>query len=532
MPAFDVLVRNAFVVDGSGAPGRRADVGVLDGLITAVGTVPEGAVAQSEVEASGLTLAPGFIDVHTHSDVTLLGPDAGINKICQGVTTEMTGNCGFSAFPVTQSRAQLHSDHLAYLGPDVAELRWSDFDGYARAVQAAGPVQNVACLVGHGALRIAVAGNTDARLDEGQSSQICSLLATSLEQGAFGFSTGLTYVPSMFGSLPELTMLGEVAARFGAVYATHARAFAGRERDAIAEAIDVGRGSGVRVEFSHLAINDPRLWGTAAASLALFDEARAAGTDVQFDVYPYDASASSIAQYLPSWLTSEGPASRRMLADPEVRSRAFAELAQGWFGGIPWMWDRVLVTQSGPDDHETPGHTIEQLAVAWSCDPPEVALRLYESHGNALQVALFYRTEEDMVEFLRHPASIVGSDGIAMAKRSLGEKPHPRFYGTFPRVLGRYVRDKGVLSLEEAVRKMSGEPADRFRVSKRGYVKPGYAADLVIFSAEEVEDRASFAEPNRLPIGIDKVYVNGRLVVDSGSWNGQSGGEVLRLGND
>ncbi len=532
MPNFDLLVRNAMVVDGTGGPGRAADVGVLDGVIKAVGTLPADAGARSDVDATGLTLVPGFIDIHTHSDVTLLAGAAGVNKVCQGVTTEMTGNCGFSAFPIAERQRRLHADHLAYLGPDVADLTWTDFDGYAHAVEAAGPIQNVACLAGHGTLRIAVTGNAEGPLSANQDRDICAQLDGALEQGAFGFSTGLTYVPSMFGTLAEIAMLSKVAARHGAVYATHARAVAGKERDAIKEAIEVGRRSGARVEFSHLAINDPRAWGSASASLDLFDDARSAGIDIQFDVYPYDASASSIAQYLPSWLTAGGPdAARRLLSDPATRQRALGETAAGWFGGIPWMWDRVLVTQSGQGDDESPGHTIDQLSVAWGCDPCEAVIRLFESYGNALQVAMFYRTEEDMVEFLRHPASVVGSDGVAMAKSSLSEKTHPRFYGTFPRVLGRYVREKAVLGLEDAVRKMSGEPADRFHIAHRGYIKPGYAADLVLFSAERVSDMATFAEPNRLPIGIDKVYINGQLVVDHGSWNGTSAGRVLRRGD-
>jgi N-acyl-D-aspartate/D-glutamate deacylase len=528
---FDLLVRNSSLVDGTGGPARLADVAVRDGVIVAVGTLPAGTRAQTDVDATGLTLAPGFIDVHTHSDVTLLAAAAGVNKICQGVTTEMTGNCGFSAFPIAAQHRALHDDHIAYLGSGLPDVKWSDFDGYAKAVEAAHPVQNVACLAGHGTLRIAVAGTADRPLDEEQGRQICTLLESTLEQGAFGFTTGLTYVPSMFGSGAEITMLAKVAARHDAVYATHARGTAGKERDAIEEAIEVGRASGARVEFSHLALNDPRTWGSAGASLALFDAAGREGTDVQFDVYPYDASASSLAQYLPTWLTAGGHgAAQALLSDHATRRRAVSEISQGWYGGIPWMWDRVLVTQSVPGDHGSPGNTIEQLSALWGCDPCETLVRLFEAYGNTLQVAMFYRTEEDMVEFLRHPASIVGSDGVAMAWDALSERPHPRFYGTFPRVLGRYVREKAALSLEDAVRKMSGEPADRFHIARRGYVKAGYAADLVLFSADEVADQATFAEPNRLPIGIDKVYVNGQLVVDQGTWNGHSAGHVLRRG--
>lgn len=224
MPNFDLLVRDAMVVDGTGRPGRAADVGVLDGVIKAVGILPADARARSDIDATGLTLVPGFIDIHTHSDVTLLAGAAGINKVCQGVTTEMTGNCGFSAFPIAERQRRLHADHLAYLGPDVADLTWTDFDGYAHAVEAAGPIQNVACLAGHGTLRIAVTGNAEGPLSADQDRDICAQLDGALEQGAFGFSTGLTYVPSMFGTLSEIAMLAKVAARHGAVYATHARA--------------------------------------------------------------------------------------------------------------------------------------------------------------------------------------------------------------------------------------------------------------------------------------------------------------------
>lgn len=530
--AFDLVIRNATVVDGTAAPARPgSDVGVRDGRIAAVGRIPPGAETALELDAHGQVLAPGFIDVHTHSDVTLLRGGSGVNKICQGVTTEMTGNCGFSAFPVATERRDLHRDLLSYLGPDVADLGWNDFSGYAAALEASGPIQNVGCFVGHGSLRVAVCGVEERPFDEGEQRQAAELLEQSLEAGAFGFTTGLTYVPSMFGSLEEIILLARVVARHDALYATHARAVAGRESAAIEEAIVVGRGSGVRVEFSHLAINDPQRWGSASATLSLFDEARAAGTDIAFDVYPYDASASSIAQYLPTWLTRNGPIeARRLLADRTTRERALGETAAGWFGGIPWMWDRVLVTQSLPEDDESPGHTIEQLAEAWGADPTDTLLSLYERYGNALQVAMFYRTEEDMVAFLRHPASIVGSDGVAMAYGSLGERPHPRFYGTFPRVLGRYVREQRALGLEEAVRKMTGEPADRCRIVDRGYVAPGQAADLVLFSADEVADAATFVESNRLPVGIDKVWVNGALAVEHGAWTGASSGRVLRIG--
>lgn len=528
--AFDLIISGGTVLDGSGAPGYPGDVAVTDGVIAAIGALP-GAAAARRIDATGQVVAPGFIDIHTHSDVTLTRPSAGVNKICQGVTTEVTGNCGFSAFPVAPGREAEHAEHLAYLGPDHADLRWRDFDGYAEAVRAARPIANVGCLAGHGTLRIAAGVPAAAEYPAEYQRALGRLLEECLEQGALGFTTGLTYVPSMFGTPQEIAALGAVAARYDALYATHARGVAGQERAAVAEAIEVGRRSGVRVEFSHLAINDPRFWGQAGVMLELFDQAGAEGLDVGFDVYPYDASASSIAQYLPTWLNAGGlDEARRLLGDRATRERALRDLAAGWYGGIPWMWDRVLVTHSAADDTESPGHTIEELASGSGRSPAAVLLGLYEEHGNAVQVAMFYRTEEDMAAFLRHPRSVVGSDGVAMAQASLADRPHPRFYGTFPRVLGRYVRDTGLITLAAAVRKMTGEPADRCRLAGRGYLRPGYAADLVVFGAGQVRDTATFAASNQLPAGIGRVLVNGVEVVAGGGWNGATAGRVLRRG--
>jgi len=531
--AFDLVISGGTVLDGSGGPGYRADVAVTGGIIAAVGDLAgvSGSETARRLDAAGLVVAPGFIDIHTHSDVTLTQPGAGINTICQGVTTEITGNCGFSAFPVAPARRAEHAEHLAYLGPDRADLRWRDFDGYAEAVRASRPIGNVGCLAGHGTLRIAAGVPPAAEYPGEYRDALGRLLEECLEQGALGFSTGLTYVPSMFGTTDEIATLGEIAARHDALYATHARGVAGQERAAVAEAVEVGRRSGVRVEFSHLAINDPRFWGRAGTMLALFDEAVTAGLDIGFDVYPYDASASSVTQYLPAWLHAAGwDEARRMLSSPATRARALRDLAAGWYGGIGWMWDRVLVTHSAADDTESPGHTIEELAASSGREPAEVLLDLYERHGNAVQVAMFYRTEQDMREFLRHPSSVVGSDGVAMARDALSQRPHPRFYGTFPRVLGRYARDTGLITLASAVRKMTGEPADRCRLAGRGYIRPGFSADLVTFAAADVRDTATFAASNQLPEGIGSVLVNGVQVVTDGRWNGQAAGQVLRRG--
>lgn len=525
---YDVVIRGAQVVDGTGAASRRSDVAIVDGRIVQVASLPEDVDARRTIDARGGVLAPGFIDIHTHSDATMLKHGTGINKLAQGVTTEVTGNCGFSAFPIAGERRQLHEEHLACVGPDTAELPWRDFVGYADALRQAEPIQNVACLVGHGTLRVAVNGLSADAYTEDQRDQLGRLLEDALEQGAFGFTSGLTYSPSMFATTDELIELGKIAARHAGIYATHARAGRNRELAAIGEAVTVGRESGVRVEYSHLALNDPDMWGAADRSLALFDDARHAGIDIAFDVYPYDASQSSISQYLPEWLvTVSVQAAREMLTDASIRARALTDLAKGFYGGIPWMWDRVLVTQTGASDDPYTGSTLAEISERDGRDPGEIYLELFERYGNGAQVALFYRTEADMMAFLRHPAAVVGSDGLAMPEESLSSRPHPRFYGTFPRVLGRYARDKALFSLEEAVRKMTGDPADRLGLSNRGYLKPDYAADLVLFSREEIEDTATFAKSNQLPIGIELVMLNGEIEFENGSWNGACAGQVL-----
>ena len=300
------------------------------------------------IDAHGAVLCPGFIDIHTHSDLTLLVDGAGESKLRQGVTTEVVGNCSFSAFPIEPSRLDLHADHLARATAPVRPW-WTDLDGYARALESEGIALNVAALAGHGTLRVAAMG-VDARPPSpAELSRMLGDLDESLSQGAFGMSTGLTHVPSAYGDFDEVVALAEVLNRHGALYATHARAVGRDERDAVAEAIDVGRATGVTVEFSHLAINRPERWGTGHELLEMFERARADGVDIAFDVYPYDASSSSLTQYLPPWVQEGGTEEmRRRLADPGERRRALAEMTAGWFNGIPWLWDRFVVS-STPD---------------------------------------------------------------------------------------------------------------------------------------------------------------------------------------
>jgi N-acyl-D-amino-acid deacylase len=527
----DLLLRGGLVADGTTAPLRRADVGVRDGRIVLVEDLGDREVDAGDViDATGRVVAPGFIDIHTHSDVVLLAEPGGASKILQGVTTDVIGNCSFSPFPVAPQRRAELADHLARLGDGAPDPTWTDLEGYARALDEARPALNVAPLVGHGALRIAAMQDPYGPADRADVDRMQELLAEALDQGAWGMSTGLTHTPSSLGPSAEVEDLCRVVASRDALYATHARAVAGGELDAIREAITAARTTGVRLEYSHLALNEPANWGRATDALALFEAAVADGIDAAFDVYPYDASSSSLVQYLPEWVQAGGTeALRRNRTDRSWCQRALADLRLGWFGGIPWLWDRFVLT-AVPGRSDLVGLTLEQASVATGTEPDVLVLELCTTIGSDVQVVLFYRTEEDMTAFLSHPLAAVGSDGNALPIDHGSGQPHPRSFGTYPRILGRYVRDQARLTLPEAVARMTSVPADRLGLGDRGRVVTGGIADLVVIDPGSVADTSTFENPRSAPIGISCTIVAGIPVSREGRLTGARPGRVLRRG--
>ena len=525
----DLLLRGGVVVDGTGAPGRVADIRVAAGQIVEVSEHLDATGARI-LDVSDQVVAPGFIDIHTHSDVSAVRDPACESKVRQGVTTEVTGNCGFSPFPISPEWIDTHLDHLGGrgLGEGGLELSWTDVAGYAQLVAERPPALNLAPLVGHNTLRTAAMGLEQRPPTPDELATMQRMLADHLEQGAFGFSTGLTLVPGAYADEAEVVALLDVVASHDALYATHTRSDGDRDFGGVELAIRTARAAGARLQFSHAAINVPDHWGRAADLTALIDDARASGLDVMFDVYPYDASSSAMTQYLPIWVQEGGTeAMRARLTDPVVYERAITELRAG-FWGIPWFWDRVMLSKVDGPDAWAVGLTIEQAAARNGTDPAEWALQLCLDHGNAAKVVLFYRTEEDMRTFLVHPLAMVGSDGNAMPYDTRGEQPHPRSFGTYPRIFGRYVRELGLLSLPEAVRKSTSAVAERLQITDRGLLQEGCVADIVVFDAETVIDQATFAEPAAPPIGIHHVLVNGQLVVEDNQQTDARPGLVLR----
>ena len=529
----DTVIHGGLVVDGTGAAPYHADIGLQGGAILYLGKAAQVDAAQV-IDATNLVVAPGFIDIHTHSDMSLLQDGRGQSKVHQGVTTEVTGNCGFSPFPIDPQHMQLHQDLLAGIGDDAITISWRDVEGYRQVAERQGIALNIAPLVGHGALRIAAMGVSSAAADAQQMASMQNMLGRMLDQGAFGMSTGLTYVPSRYAPTGELVSLCETLAARGRIYATHAR-----DKDMLGEdhrygplneALHLGRSTGVRVQFSHAAINTPAEWGSARLWTDRFEAAVQQGVDAGFDVYPYDASSSALTQYLPAWVQEGGVAAmRERLRDAAVMARAEADLALGWSANrIPWLWDRVVLARTDGLLGAREGKTIEAAAAEAGKTPARYTLELCREGGNRVMVVLFYRTEEDMRCFLQCRHALVGSDGSAIPYDQGSRQPHPRNFGASVRVLARLVRDLGDFDLASAIAKMTGGVAQRLGMRDRGTLAVGQAADIVLFDAQEVHDRATYLAPCQKPAGVAHVFVNGVAVIRDGVQTDARPGRVLR----
>jgi N-acyl-D-amino-acid deacylase len=478
-------------------------------------------------------VAPGFIDMHSHSDWRLWGNRRAESKIRQGVTTEVVGNCGFSPAPVTPAFREDLRAFALYIPPGL-DFGWAGMGEFLRRFEADGCALNVVQLVGHGTLRIAAMGFARRAPTGAELDAMRRLTAESVEGGAWGLSTGLIYAPGSFGDTAEIVALAREAGRRGGFYASHIRGEGATLLDAVAEAIRVGREGELPVEVSHLKAAGRLHWGKVGEALRLIEEARAGGLDVAADVYPYTASSTTLRTLLPDRALEGGiEATLARLADPAERARLAADVEAGAGSRENFAanvgWDAIMVAFA-PSRPEAEGRRLSDVARAWAVPPAEAAFRLIEAERGRAYMILFQLDEADVRRVLAHPAVMIGSDGSALA--TTGElsrgTPHPRSYGTFPRVLGRYARDEGVLTLPQAVWKMTGLPAARLGLADRGVIRVGARADLVAFDAATVADRATYEAPHQYPVGIRHVLVNGRAVIRDGEHTGALPGRVLR----
>jgi len=494
---YDVLIRNAQVYDGEGGPPRSADVAVERERIASVGSL-DGCSAKLEVDASGLALAPGFIDVHTHDDfAALLHPDMGF-KSRGGVTTCIVGNCGFGAAPFREAVGM-----LGKLVPSAQLTPYQGHAGYAAALESNPPGVNIGVLAGHGTIRKAAVGSVDRTLTDREMSAMKKLLGEALEAGVFGISSGLIYDPGRYANTDELAELVSVMRGTGALYVTHMRDEGTRLVESVAEAIEIGARGGVGVQISHHKARGRESWGLVKESLKLIEAAQLRGEDVHADQYPYTAGSTSLQTVLENGAFSDDSAAGAM------RDVAPAE----------------VVIAAAPGHPEWEGRSIAELSNQFKQGPRAVAeLVLGETPG--ITVVMHMMSEDDVQRVLRHPSTMIGSDGIP----TLEGKPHPRLYNSFARVLGHYSRDVGLFDLSTAVFRMTGFAARKFGLRDRGVVKEGAFADLVLFDPAMIIDKGTYENPNQYPVGIRQVFVNGGVAVRDDEVQGQRHGRVLRRG--
>jgi N-acyl-D-amino-acid deacylase len=527
---YTFVIRGARVLDGAGGPEFPADVAVTGDRIAEVGTGLD-TPAERTLDAGGLVLAPGFIDIHSHTDLSIFERPLAESKLLQGVTLEVTGNCGIGAFPVEPRNRTLLADYLTMHEGRLPEdgLAWADFASYADRVERLGLGLNVAPLVAHGALRISAMGADDRKPNTGELRHMEELLDGALRQGAWGMSTGLIYPPGSFAATDEVIALSRILARRGALYASHIRGEGDTVLESLDEAVRIGRESGARVQVSHLKALGRRNWGRGREALARLEAARRAGVDVGADQYPYTATSTSLSALVPAWAHAGGVAELlNRLADPALAERLRGEIGQTLHArGGP---ARVTICRAGSARNaHLSGKTLESIAQSWSLQPEATVVKLLLEERGTVSAVYFSLTDEDVDAIMAADWVAVGSDGRGMsATHDADAATHPRSYGTFARVLGRYVRERSLLSLPTAVRKMTGVPAARLGLTDRGAVRPGYAADLVLFDPATIQDRADFQDPHKHPIGVEHVLVSGRPVVLHGKLSGETPGRVLR----
>lgn len=526
----DLVICGGEILDGSGTDAVRGDLAIRDGRIVAI-TFHHTGATRREIDARGSIVAPGFIDIKTHSDFTLPYAPRAESKILQGVTTEVIGHCGFSLAPVLPGRAPILREYLAGFAPWI-ETRETSFAAYMEDFPPT--AVNTLMQVGHNTLRLMTIGMEGRAPKDDEMAIMARLLDEGLAAGALGLSSGLFTAPGSFARPDEIHALLRVVRRHGGMYATHLRSEAGEIFAAVDEAIEAAEASGVHVHIAHLKLSGLENRQRARQLLDKIEAAQRRGVGLDCDAYPYTCAANPLRNLLPLWVQEGGVQTMLgRLRDPAVRLRVGREIDEYGltsFGRIA-SWDAVSVSTSRTRSRDA-GRSIAELAREASVGPIDLLCDLLTADDGATFVVVCSIDEADVQTLLRSPAVLVGSDGRAVAPDNVAGqgRPHPRFYGTFPRVLGHYARELGLFSLPEAVRKMTGGPAEILRLVDRGLLREGYRADVTVFDPATILDRATYQDPHQYPSGISTVIVNGVVVVDAGRHTGALPGKVLRRG--
>lgn len=523
----DLLITGGTVYDGTGSPPVRADVGVSKGAIREIGRIRRSR-AGAVIEAEGRAVSPGFIDVHDHTDVGLLVNPKAESAVRQGVTTLVSGQCGGSPFPLTEAEAAENKSELAK--DHGLDAEWTDIRSFFSRLERSGLALNYSTFVGHGTVRGAVMGQGDRAPAADELAKMKELVADAMAGGALGLSSGLEYTPGSFATTEELIELARVAARTGGVYATHMRDEEAAVVEAVAEALRIARETPIRLQISHLKVGFAINWPKLDTIMDMLEKARAEGLDFHADRYPYIAAATGLSTLFPVWAREGGREGFIVrLRDPAFDARIRAHLAEQEKGY--GSWDKVLITDVGSDKNRAlEGLSVLEAAAKAGRPVYEFMRDLLIEESDQVGMVSFYGQEDNLKRILSHPLVGIGADGSALAPYGplAKGKPHPRNYGTFPRALGKYVREEKIVPLAEMIRKMTAMPAGQMGFVRRGQLKVGWAADLCVFDPDRVIDKATFKDPAVYPEGIHQVIVNGQVVVDDGQHTGKLPGKVLR----
>ncbi|MBW2369324.1 MAG: D-aminoacylase [Deltaproteobacteria bacterium] len=525
-PHYDFLFKNAQVLDGSGRPARKADIAVKGDTIAAIDAIPS-EQARNAIDVAGLHISPGFIDIHSHSDLTILSHPTADNCVFQGITTEVTGNCGYSAAPVSKKAAdrEILEKRFGFVP------QWDTVSSYFDAVEKLKISVNHAFLIGHGTLRSNIIGSIDRKMTPAELKTTARAVEEGMDQGAFGLSTGLEYAPGIYAPIEEIVELARLVSRRKGLYASHIRNEVDGVLAAIEEAIHIGREAGVRVQVSHLkAIGRPNWWRQKAA-LDIIEKARAGGVDVMADAYPYTAYATSLTLFLEPWAREGGSDDiKARLKNPKKRERIRSE-AHRRVQNDPGGYDLAMILNVDSEIHQTVvGKNLIEIAEMWQVEPVDALLKLLEETGGIGGFIGHGMSPENVEMVLSHPLVMIGSDGASMPLPEAGSpcQAHPRCFGTYPKVLGHYTRERKIMDLPTAVKKMTTMPAARLGLRDRGRIARGMKADLVVFDAATVLDKATFENPCQYSVGIKYVMVNGQLVVENEKHTGRKPGGMLR----
>lgn len=535
---YDIVIKNGKVISGCGNPWYRADIGIVGDTISYIGNISR-ENGKTVIDAEGLIVSPGFIDAHSHGDLRILGQPEASEKLLQGVTTEINGQCGVGIAPIKDEDKKSWREYIYGVFGDYPEIQfnWNTFSEYLIEVEKVKPSINTAYLVTFGAARLKVMGTVSREPNEDELKKIVQIIDESMKNGAFGMSLGMIYVPTVFATDRELEETCRAVHKNNGIVGMHMRNEGNNVMDSVQEVIDLTRKTGVSFQISHLKAGGINNWGKSISTIiGMIEAAREEGLDITFDQYPYDACSTMLKQILPPWVLDGGNEKmKNKLSKDDIRRKINKQIngelpleencnKAGWdnyasLGG----WEGVLITSAkSSKNRNLIGKTIKQLSEELRKEPIDIVCDLLIEEDGAVGMAVFMMCEDDVKTIMKHELQMVGTDGL------YGGKPHPRLFGTFPRILGKYVREDKIISLSEAIRKITSFPAQRYGIKERGLIMEGMKADITIFDENSIIDNATFNDPFQYPEGIKYVMVNGKIAVKDKKIINSGNGRVLR----